>query len=132
MKSVCIRSYPATHFPHSDWIRRDTKYLECGKMRTRITPNTDTFYEVGTLVFNQEKYESHSCLWFLFPTKKGLFTICWLLCLQGFSKQIHWYIIIFAINIIFLRTFIKQGRDSLQIIFITSKVELFTKKANGF
>ena len=30
---VCI-------FPHSDWIS------ECGKMRTRITPNTDTFYAV--------------------------------------------------------------------------------------
>ena len=41
---VCI-------FPHSDWILRDTPYLsvslsihsECGKLRTRITPNTDTF-----------------------------------------------------------------------------------------
>ena len=35
-------------FPHSGWIRRDTVSLlinsECGKMRTRITPNTDTFY----------------------------------------------------------------------------------------
>ena len=34
-------------FPHSDWIRRDTPYLRiqsvCGKMRTRITPNTNTF-----------------------------------------------------------------------------------------
>ena len=27
-------------FPHSYWIS------ECGKMRTRITPNTDTFYAV--------------------------------------------------------------------------------------
>ena len=30
-------------FPHSDWIRIQS---ECGKMRTRITPNTDTFYAV--------------------------------------------------------------------------------------
>ena len=32
-------------FPHSDWIRRDMEY-ECGKLRTRITPNTDTFHTV--------------------------------------------------------------------------------------
>ena len=37
-------------FPHLDQIRRDTKYLslriqsECGKIRTRKTPNTDTFH----------------------------------------------------------------------------------------
>ena len=51
-------------FPYSDWIPRDTPYLsvwspnlgkyfvslriqsEFGKIRTRITPNTDTFYAV--------------------------------------------------------------------------------------
>ena len=46
-------------FPHSDWIRRDTEYLnakryrvslhiqsKCGRKRTRITPNTDTFLAV--------------------------------------------------------------------------------------
>ena len=35
-------------FPHLDWIQRDTEYIqsECGKIRTRITPNTDTFYVV--------------------------------------------------------------------------------------
>ena len=30
-------------FPHADWIRIQT---ECGKMRTRITPNMDTFHPV--------------------------------------------------------------------------------------
>ena len=30
-------------FPHSDWIQRDAE-SKCGKVRTRITPNTDTFY----------------------------------------------------------------------------------------
>ena len=37
-------------FSHSDWIRRDTPYSvsfriqsECRKIRTRITPNMDTF-----------------------------------------------------------------------------------------
>ena len=51
-------------FPYLDWIRRDTRYLsvfspnagkyfeslriqsECGKIRTRVTPNTDSFYAV--------------------------------------------------------------------------------------
>ena len=32
-------------FQHSDWIRRDSQ-SECGKMRTRITPNMDTFHTV--------------------------------------------------------------------------------------
>ena len=38
-------------FPHSDWIRRETSVSltiqsKCGKMQTRITRNTDTFYAV--------------------------------------------------------------------------------------
>ena len=37
-------------FTHSDWIRKGTSYFdiqsECGKLWTRITPNTDTFYAV--------------------------------------------------------------------------------------
>ena len=44
VKRVRIRSYSGPYFsrifPHSDWIR---------KMRTRITPNTDSFY---ALVFS--------------------------------------------------------------------------------
>ena len=36
-------------FPHSEWIRGDTRFQsECEKMRTRITPNTYTFYAVTT------------------------------------------------------------------------------------
>ena len=35
----------------SDWIRRDTPcfriQFECGKIRTRITPNMNTFYSVS-------------------------------------------------------------------------------------
>ena len=52
----CIRSYSGPHFfrifPHSDWIRlRISPYSvrmreNTGKMRTRITPNTDSFYSV--------------------------------------------------------------------------------------
>ena len=37
-------------FPHSDWIRRDAK-SECGKIRTRKTPNMDTFHAVEMLKF---------------------------------------------------------------------------------
>ena len=58
VKSVWIRSYSGLHFscifPHSDWVRRDNPYLSvfspmrknAGKMRTTITPNTNTFYAV--------------------------------------------------------------------------------------
>ena len=42
-------------FQHSDWIRRDTVSLhiqsECGKIWTRITPNTVTFYAVTYVDF---------------------------------------------------------------------------------
>ena len=55
IKSIRIRIYSGLHFfrifPYSDWIRRDTEYLSvfspnAGKMQTRITPNTNTFYAV--------------------------------------------------------------------------------------
>ena len=39
VKSVLIRSYSGPHFPAFG--------LNAGKMKTRITPNTDTFYSVG-------------------------------------------------------------------------------------
>ena len=61
VKRVRIRSYTGPHFPAFSCIR--TAYGEIqsispysvqmwenpGKMRTRITPNTDTFYAVQTI-----------------------------------------------------------------------------------
>ena len=56
VKTVRIRSYSGQHFsrifPHSDWIRRGISPCSVrmrenvGKMLTRITPNTDSFYAV--------------------------------------------------------------------------------------
>ena len=58
VKSVHIRSYFSPHFsrifPYLDWIRRDTSFLSifspnagnAGKIRTRITLNTNTSYAV--------------------------------------------------------------------------------------
>ena len=49
VKSVRIRSYSGPHFPA---FGLNTEYVslhiqsECGKMRTGITPNTDTFHAV--------------------------------------------------------------------------------------
>ena len=51
VKSVRIRSYSGPHFPafklnmerYSVSLRIQ---FECGKIRTRITPNTDTFHAV--------------------------------------------------------------------------------------
>ena len=72
-------------FPHSDWIRRDTPYSvslriqsECGKMRTRITPNTDTFYEVVS-------FPSASGLQLFF--KKRLWHRCFLVNFAKFLRK---------------------------------------------
>ena len=51
VKRICIRSYSGPNFPefglnterYSVSLRIQS---ECGKIRTRITPNTDTFYSV--------------------------------------------------------------------------------------
>ena len=60
VKRVRIWSYSGSHFscifPHTDWIRREYLFVfslnsgKCGKMRTRITPNTDTFHAVFSLL----------------------------------------------------------------------------------
>ena len=51
MKSVCIRSYTGPCFPAFGLNTERYEVLlriqsECGKIRTRTTPNTNTFYEV--------------------------------------------------------------------------------------
>ena len=60
VKSVCIWSYSGPHFP--EFGLNTERYgvslciqSECGKMRTRITPNTDTFYAVIVMI---EKWKS--------------------------------------------------------------------------
>ena len=61
-KSVRIRSYSGPHFPafglnterYSVSLRIQS---ECGKMQTRITPNTDTFH---TVYFNTKNYKLHN------------------------------------------------------------------------
>ena len=52
-------------FPHSDWIRRDLRIqFECGKIRNRITPNTDTFYAEQIAQFRQSYYnKDHEGSW---------------------------------------------------------------------
>ena len=65
---VCI-------FPHSDWLPRDTPYLHiqstCGKIRTRKTPNTDTFHAVLNKYNLQRKKGNNSLLdtksWYVIP-----------------------------------------------------------------
>ena len=64
MKSVRIRSYSGPHFPAFEL--NTERYgvslriqSECGKIRTRITPNTDSFNVVGYIfVFLSELSES--------------------------------------------------------------------------
>ena len=64
MKSVRIRSYSGPHFPAFELnterygVSRRIQ-SECGKIRTRITPNTDSFNLVGYIfVFLSELSES--------------------------------------------------------------------------
>ena len=54
VKSVRIRSYSVPYFPAFGMhTKRYGVYLsiqsECGKIRTRITPNTDTFHAVSSV-----------------------------------------------------------------------------------
>ena len=56
VKSVCIRSYSGPYFPaYGPNTERYGVSLrihsECGKIWTRITPNTDTFYAVLIGIF---------------------------------------------------------------------------------
>ena len=48
-------------FSHSDWIRRDTRDIqsECGKLRTRKIPNTDTFHAMK----NNRLHCLKICMW---------------------------------------------------------------------
>ena len=54
---LCIRSYSCPHFPafglNAERYGVSLHILcKCGKMPTRITPNTDKFYAVTTIVTN--------------------------------------------------------------------------------
>ena len=56
VKSVCILSYSGPYFP-TFWLNTERYSVslrvqsECGKIRTRIIPNMDTFYAVYSLSF---------------------------------------------------------------------------------
>ena len=56
VKNVLIRSYSGPYFPAFGLNTQS----ECGKIRTRITPNTDTFYAV-MLSCEVSKYCKHDC-----------------------------------------------------------------------
>ena len=63
VKIICIRSYSGPHFPtfglnterYSVSLRVQS---ECGKMRTRITSNTDTFHSMCCSVMRVNYYYS--------------------------------------------------------------------------
>ena len=46
VKSVRIRSHSSPHFPAFLYTPYSPNAGKCGKMKTRITPNTDTFHVV--------------------------------------------------------------------------------------
>ena len=63
VKSVRIRSYSGPHFPafglNTDGYGVSFRIQsECGKMWTRITPNTNTFNAVDVLMISESKQEN--------------------------------------------------------------------------
>ena len=78
LKSVRIRSYSAPHFPtfglnterYSVSLHIRSK---CGKMRTRITPNKDTFYAVRWMAACFNKFYGQMLVDFCLNTGKRLF-----------------------------------------------------------
>ena len=80
-KSVRIRSYSGPHFP-SFGLNTERYgvslpiHSECGKMRSRIIPNTDTFYETDYLI-TFLFYDVIFAHYFFFNTD-GLFTTAFL------------------------------------------------------
>ena len=78
-------------FPHSDWIRRDTQSAS-GKIQTRITPNTDTFYTVKFIRKDEKVYIL------------SLFFLCF--CTWTYRKKRGPYILqVFSFAIAFLENF---------------------------
>ena len=69
VKSIRIRSYSGPHFPafgqnterYSASIRIQS---ECGRIRTRISPSTNTFYATQTMII-QQFLEISSCIYLL-------------------------------------------------------------------
>ena len=76
VKSVRIWGYSGPHFPAFGLNSRIWKFVslhiqsECGKMRTRITPNTDTFYimSISVLDFSTESAKKRTIYDLLFFT----------------------------------------------------------------
>ena len=66
MKSVCIQNYPGPYFAAFGLSRERYEVSlriqsKCGKIRTKITPNTDTFYAVNLLYCT--KFDSKNNRW---------------------------------------------------------------------
>ena len=80
VKSVRIRSYSGPHFPAFG--------LNAGKMKARITPNTDTFYSVG---FNKSirDWKTTWNLYYSFFTELLLQCMEWLRNIFQPGKSIH-------------------------------------------
>ena len=103
MKRVRIRSYSSPYFPAFGLNTEVSLRIqfECGKIRTRITPNTDTFYAI-----NNKQHQIHI-------THKGLLTFFPVHYL--FINLFHY---IFTFNI---------EADVLQVVFKIGTLKNFEK-----
>ena len=66
VKSVLIQSYSGSHIPAFGLNMERYGVSECGKMLTRITPNTETFHAVNWYhsIFSVAFYHFLALLWF--------------------------------------------------------------------
>ena len=102
VKSVRIRSYCGPYFPA---FRLNTEIYfvslciqsECGKIRTRITPNTDTFYSM---------YGCSNCPWII--CSSYLEIIHWIVLENWTISDIFLTIMIFEINSVYREGFTVQ------------------------
>ena len=105
MKSVRIQSYSGPHFPvfglnterYSLSLRIQSK---CGKMRTRITPNKDTFYVLYVI---NEKFRKNDYIFFhrIEFICTGFSSVP--LCLRNYIKKINRFIRQAFVNKCFVR-----------------------------
>ena len=93
-------------FPHSDWIRRDpSSKSKCGKIRTRITPNTETFHavsmltlsviHVNTVCYPLKRHANKTCSWMLQVCLRSYFFLivrnCLFLRASSFALALLWF-----------------------------------------
>ena len=151
MKSVHIRSYSGPHFPA---FRLNTErygvslhiHSECGKMRTRITPNMDTFYAgnksfcfdflVRTLFprYDLFSWRAWFCCWWREQkfNLAGVLLESWRLNGPGLVSIPKWIHTVLNISVWFFEFSLLEVREALPwSLFSCPRLELLDQRSEG-